>query len=78
MNRTTNTSREGFSRSDVSNILEDFKNDILSSLIYKLDALQENKRKEEEDQALSIFPYMQKKEPSQELYIRQSGNIPFV
>ena len=40
---------------DVSNILEDSKNDILSSLIYKLHALQEKKRKEEEDQALSIF-----------------------
>ena len=40
---------------DVINILEDFKNDILISLIYKLDALQEKKRKEEEDRALSIF-----------------------
>ena len=63
---------------DVSNILEYSKNDILSSLIYKLDALQGKKRKEEEDRALSIFPYMQKKEPSQEMYIRQSGNIPFM
>ena len=55
MNKTTETSREGVSRSDVRNILEDFKNDILSYFIYKLDALHEKKRKEEEDQALSIF-----------------------
>ena len=40
---------------DVSNILEDFKNDILSYFIYNMDALHEKKRKEEEDQALSIF-----------------------
>ena len=47
---------------DVRNILEDFKNDILSSLIYKVDALQEKKRKEEEDRALSIFSLYAEKE----------------
>ena len=78
MNRTTKNSREGISRSDISNILEDFKTDTLGSLIHKLDALLEKKRKEEEDRALSIFPYMKKKEPFEGLYIRQSGNTPFM
>ena len=56
VNITTKNSREGILRSDISNILEDFKADILNSLIYNLDALQEKKSKEEEDRALSIFP----------------------
>ena len=53
VNRTTKTLREGFLRSDVSNIL--------ISLIYKLDALQEKKIKEEKDRALSIFSLYAKK-----------------
>ena len=41
---------------DIGNLLEGFKNDILSSLSSQLDALQAKKRKEEEDQYLAIFP----------------------
>ena len=49
VNRTTKTSREGVSRMDIGNILEYFKTNIIISLSSQLDALQEKKRKEEED-----------------------------
>ena len=45
----------GITRAEIGSLLENFKTDLLSTLGTQVDVLKENKKKEEQEQALAIF-----------------------
>jgi hypothetical protein len=55
VSKITRSSGGGVTRDELGNLLDNFKTDILSSLISQLDTMQYRKKKEEADLALSIF-----------------------